>query len=171
MPNEDDRKSTPPTAAEESDRDKEDKERGYRQRLEGLIPDLVKKTFYTGLGAVFATSEQVKEIANDFSLPKDVANYIINSAQGTKDEVLKIIARETREFLSKVDLRQEMAKLLTQLSLEVKTEIRFIPNDEAVGGVKPDVKKKIRIKRVREDGSEEEIDPEELEPPPSGEKS
>jgi hypothetical protein len=44
------------------------------------------------------------------------------------------------------------------LSLEVKTEIRFVPNDDAVGGVKPDIKKKLTMKRTREDGSVEEID-------------
>ena len=35
--------------------------------------------------------------------------------------------------------------MLTQLSLEVKTEVRFIPND--AGGIKPDMKQKMALKK------------------------
>jgi hypothetical protein len=40
--------------------------------------------------------------------------------------------------------------MLTMLSFEVKTEIRFIPNDEKYGGVEPDVKARVRLKRSEE---------------------
>jgi hypothetical protein len=130
-------------------------ERKLRDRLEGLIPDLVRKTFYAGLGAVFSTEDGVRKLVNDFSLPKDVANYLMTSAAGTKDDVLRILGREMHEFFDRLNLSQELAKLLTQLSFEIKTEIRFIPNDQAVEGqlaVKPDVKRKMSIKRSKEGG-------------------
>ena len=111
-----------------------------RGRLEGFIPDIVKRTFYAGLGAVFTTEEGIRKIASDLKLPKDVANYLIQSAASTKDEMFRVVGKELRGFLENVNLSGEMQKLLTSLSFEIKTEIRFIPNDEAVGGVKPDVK-------------------------------
>jgi hypothetical protein len=129
----------------------EDRDGSVRQRLEGFIPDLVKRTFYAGLGAVFTTEEGIRKLANDFHLPKDVANYLINSAQSTKDELFRIVAREIHDFFQNVNLNQELQKLLTSLSFEIKTEIRFIPNDEAVSGVKADVKRKVSVKRVRDD--------------------
>jgi uncharacterized Fe-S cluster-containing radical SAM superfamily protein len=134
---------------EREDRDRDEKT--MRQRLEALVPDLVKRTFYAGLGAVFTTEEGIRKLATEFSLPKDVANYLIHSAQSTKDELFRIVARELREFLQSLNLHQELAKLLTTLSFEIKTEIRFIPNDEAVGGlgIKPNVKPRISIKRNR----------------------
>jgi hypothetical protein len=129
------------------ERDKERVERTVRKRLEGLVPDLVKRTFYAGLGAVFTTEEGIRKIANEFSLPKDVVAYLVSSAQSTKDELFKIVAREMREFLQSLNLSHEVAKLLTMLSFEVKMEVRFIPNDEAVGGgVKPDLKKTVSVK-------------------------
>ncbi len=130
---------------------KERVDRSVRQRLEGLVPDLVKRTFYAGLGAVFTTEEGIRKLAQDFSLPKDVANYLINSAQSTKDELFRIVAKEMREFLDSVNIGNEIAKLLTTLSFEIKTEIRFIPNDEKVGGVKPDVKRQVAVKVNREE--------------------
>jgi hypothetical protein len=137
------------------EREKERVERSVRSRLEGLVPDLVKRTFYAGLGAVFTTEEGIRKIANEFSLPKDVANYLINSAQGTKDELMRIVAKEMREFLQQMNFSHEVAKLLTMLSFEVKMEVRFIPNDEAVGGgLKPDIKKTVAFKVNKEDKGE-----------------
>ena len=126
-------------------------DKSVRQRLEGLVPDLVKRTFYAGLGAVFTTEEGIRKLATEFSLPKDVASYLINSAQSTKDELFRIVAKEMREFLENMNLGNEIAKILTTLSFEIKTEIRFIPNAEAVGGVKPDLKKQVSVKVNRED--------------------
>jgi hypothetical protein len=111
-----------------------------RGRLEGFISDIVKRTFYAGLGAVFTTEEGIRKIASDLKLPKDVANYLIQSAASTKDEMFRVVGKELRGFLETVNISGELQKLLTSLSFEIKTEIRFIPNDEAIAGVKPDVK-------------------------------
>jgi hypothetical protein len=133
------------------ERDKDKAEKRLRGRLEGLVPDLVKRTFYAGLGAVFTTEEGIRKLANEFSLPKDVAAYLINSAQSTKDELFRIVAREMREFLENLNITNELAKILTTLSFEIKTEIRFIPNDEKLGGVKPDIKKNVTVKVNRDE--------------------
>lgn len=119
-----------------------------RQKLEQLVPDLVKKTFAAGMGAVFTTEEGIRRVVGGAreSLP-EVAGYLASSADGAKDKVFEIIARETREFLSNLNLTEEIAKILTTLSFEIKTEIRFIPNSERFGGAEPDVKASVRLKR------------------------
>ena len=116
-----------------------------RQRLEHLVPELVKKTFAAGMGAVFSTEEGIRRLARE-NLP-DAVGYIASSADGAKDKVFEVIARETREFLSNLNLTDEIAKLLTTLSFEIKTEIRFIPNSEKFTGTEPDVKASVRLKR------------------------
>jgi len=117
-----------------------------RQRLEHLVPELVKKTFSAGMGAAFSAEEGIRKIAREVSLP-DVAGYITSSADGAKDKVWEIIARETREFLSNLNLTEEIAKILTTLSFEIKTEVRFIPNSERMVGAEPDVKSSVKLKR------------------------
>jgi hypothetical protein len=117
-----------------------------RQRLEHLVPELVKKTFAAGLGAVFSTEEGIRKIAREVSLP-DVVGYVANSADGAKDKVFEVVARETREFLANLNLTEEIAKILTTLSFEIKTEIRFIPNSERMAGAEPDVKASVRVKK------------------------
>src|SRR5688572_8950744 len=118
---------------------------GIRQRLEALVPELVRKTFAAGMGAVFSIEEGIRRIARE-SLP-EMAGYIASSADGAKDKVFEVIARETREFLANLNVSEEIAKLLTTLSFEIKTEIRFIPNAERFTGAEPDVKASVRLKR------------------------
>src|SRR5499426_434954 len=126
-----------------------------RHRLERLVPELVKKTFAAGLGAVFSTEEGIRKLARE-SLP-DFAGYIASSADGAKDKVFDVIARETREFLANLNVSEEIAKILTTLSFEIKTEIRFIPNSERYIGAEPDVKASVRLKRADE-GKAEKVD-------------
>jgi hypothetical protein len=122
--------------------------KSVRSRVEAMIPEIVKKTFAAGLGALFTTEEGIRKLTKELSLPKDVAGYLAHTAGDAKDELLRLIAREVREFLESVNLSEEVSKMLTMLSFEIKTEIRFIPNDEQYGGgVKPDVKARVGIKR------------------------
>jgi len=148
----DDELPPPDDAAPEDERGHE----GKRGRLESLIPDVLRRTFYAGLGAVFTTEEGIRKLATDFHLPKDVANYLIQQAATSKDELFRIVAKELRGFLESVNVSGELQKLLTSLSFEVKTEIRFIPNDEAVAGVKPEVKfPSMSVKRNDKDAAKE----------------
>jgi hypothetical protein len=123
---------------------------GKRGRLEQFIPDIVRRTFYAGLGAVFTTEEGIRKLASDFHLPKDITNYLIQQAAASKDELFRVVGKELRSFLENVNISGELKKLLTSLSFEIKTEIRFIPNDQAVSGVKPDLKiGRMSVKRGR----------------------
>src|SRR5580658_3119004 len=126
-----------------------------RKRLEHLVPELVKKTFAAGMGAVFSTEEGIRRIAREVSLP-DVVGYVASSADGAKDKVFEVIARETRDFLANLNLSEEIAKLLTTLSFEIKTEIRFIPNSERLTGAEPDVKASVRLKRTQPGTTDDE---------------
>lgn len=143
----------PPERPGDRDRDR-DLSETLRARLEQLVPDLVRRTFTAGLGAVFSTEEGIRKVTRELQLP-NVAGYLADTADNTKDKVLEIVAREVREFLSHVNLSDEIARLLTTLSFEIKTEIRFIPNSERYTGVDPDVKAQVRLKRADKDKDRE----------------
>jgi hypothetical protein len=125
-------------------------ERRIRERLEKLIPDILRRAVDVGASALFTTEEGIRRLATEFQLPRDVAAYLLTQASSSKDEVLRIVAQEVRRFLETVNLSGELQKLLTSLSFEIKTEIRFIPNDEAVGGIKPDMKNRVGVKKAKD---------------------
>ena len=144
----------PPARADEED-DSAVPE-SVRQKIETWVPDLVRKAFAAGMGAVLGTEEGIRKLTKEMPMPKDVAGYLVNTASSTKDDLLRIVAREVREFLQTMNFGEELAKLLTTLSFEVKTEIRFIPNSEKYTGVEPDVKGSVRVKRAQTDRDGEE---------------
>ena len=88
-----------------------------RARIQGAVADVFKRTVSAGLA----------------------------QAQGTKDELFRMLADELRAWLEKVNLPQEVAKLLSQVTLEIKTEVRFHPAED--GTAKPEIRPKISIKR------------------------
>src|SRR5215475_12566061 len=105
MPSED-AKAEARERASERDESRSDEET-LRARLQGAIPDALKRAFYAGIGAVFTTEEGVRKMVSDFSLPKDVANYLITQAQGTKNELFRVVASELRGWLERIDLQRE----------------------------------------------------------------
>ncbi len=143
--------SDPPTEQSEPMSDEEaTSEEGHPG---GRFEQFVKRAVYTGLGALFTTEEGIRKLASEVHLPKDVANFLITQAATSKDELLRIVARELRHFLETLNVSGELQKLLTSLSFEIKTEVRFIPNDSA-SGVKPEVKRKVAVKHKGQDISE-----------------
>lgn len=118
-----------------------------RRRLERILPDAIKraieKGLETGIGTLTNSREALQGVVNrvdlkNVELPKEVAGYVLSQVDDTKNAVVRVVAREVREFLQKADLATELQRALTSLSFEIRTEIRFKPNE--AGGVTPEVK-------------------------------
>ncbi len=126
------RPSQPPPASE-----------SRRKRFEHILPELIKrgieKGFEAGMGTLSRTDEALRGVVAEGKLPREVASYVFSAIDDTKNGMLRVVGREVRDFLQATDLSKELQKALTSLSFEIKTEIRFIPNDAGTG-VKPEVK-------------------------------
>jgi hypothetical protein len=156
-----DPKSEPPSA--------EHKRKRFESRLPGLIRRGIEKsieaglyTFEKSLETGRETTDAVRERLGDVRindvasavgkalqearLPREIAGAVLGQIDETKNDVVRIIAREVRDFLEATDLAGEIKAALTSLSFEVRTEVRFIPNDKGTG-VRPDVRARGRVKR------------------------
>jgi hypothetical protein len=119
---------------------------------ETIVAEAVRKAISRGSEVVDTTEDSVRKLIGEFSLPKDVADRVFGKLDDYKADVLRLIKDEIHEFLGRIDLGHELQKALTSLSLEISTEIRFIPNEKGVGGkttIKPQVKTSTRVKRRR----------------------
>lgn len=156
-----------------------------RRRLESVIPDLIKKAVIGGVDRTMEAQESIRTFIAESKLPKEVANAIFQQIDQTKDGLFRVVAKEIRSFLEAIDFQRELQKLLTTVSFEIKTEIRFIPNDAAPEKLgRPDVKAAMKVKRADREKDREreerkrksrtsapverepEPEPEETEPPP-----
>jgi hypothetical protein len=111
--------------------------------LKRILPEVVKRGLERGIEAGLATlnvtDRAVRGVIGDANLPREVAGYLFAQIDESKNAVVRAVAKELRDFLEATDLSYELQKALTALSVEIKTEIRFVPNERAAG-IKPNVK-------------------------------
>lgn len=125
-----------------------------------LVPAIARKIIHAGGQTL--TEDLLRKTIVETPLPKDVAGFLAGQAESVRKEFYRIVAREVATFLRSINLSRELQKILTSLSFEIKTEIRFIPNDQAVrddgspAPVKPDVQSRVRVKRDRAESEEGE---------------
>jgi hypothetical protein len=102
---------------------------GRRRRLEGVIPEIVKRAVELGVEKARESPETVKHFVGDLKLPKEIAGYLLGQIDETKNGLFRVVAKEIRDFLEQTNFAGEMQKLLTTVQFEVNTTIRFTPND------------------------------------------
>lgn len=108
------------------------------------MSDTVKKALAQGFRSVRSGEEKIRGMVGDV-MPKEVVSYLKGAIDSGRDELVRIVGSQTRKFFEGIDVGGEVAKILTSLSFEIKTEIRFIPNDQKV---KPDIKMSVKPKKV-----------------------
>ena len=54
----------------------------------------------------------------------------VGAASRSKDDIMRVAAGEVRSWLEHLNLNEEVAKALAKMVIEVKTEIRFRPNED-----------------------------------------
>lgn len=95
------------------------------------VTEFVRKLALTGLGAVFMTEEGIRSLAGQLKLPKEVLGYILSQADKTKQDVTRTVTEEVRRFLQSEKLRAEFLKLMQGMTVEVKAQIRLVPDAES----------------------------------------
>lgn len=129
--------------------DRDERGEKERRRLEGVLPDVLRRVMEVGFAKLVEGQSSVRHMVSDLKLPKEALSFILSQVDETKNGLYRVTAKEIRDFLDHTNMAEEIAKVLTMLSFEMKTEVRFIPNDGR-DGVKPDVRAKVKFKRRRD---------------------
>jgi hypothetical protein len=88
-------------------------------KIEGLL----KKVLSTGVSAAFMTEETVRTVLKDLPLPKEIVGGLIENAKNTKSEFISGVKNELKSYLDKIDLNQEIEKILDKYDFEIKATI------------------------------------------------
>jgi hypothetical protein len=114
-------------------------EPGRESSRAGFVPEFVRKVAVAGLGALFMTEEGIRSLAGQLKLPKEVLGYVLGQAEKTKDEVGRVVSEELRRFLQSEKLREELVKMVSGMTIEVKAQIRLVPQEQEGGEKAPKV--------------------------------
>ena len=129
-----------PPESDESDRE--------QSRLERLIPEIMRRLLEAGYEKLSESNENVRNLVSELKLPKEALGVLLGQLDETKNGLYRAVAKEVRDFLDQTNFAEELSKALTALSFEIKTEVRFIPNDARTRAT-PDVKTRVSVRRDR----------------------
>jgi hypothetical protein len=103
--------------------------------FERVFPEILKRVLEraveSGATRLAEGPENLRHFVQDMKLPKEVLHYLYTQIDDTKTGLYRVVAKEIRDVLEHTQFADELTKVLTKLSFEIKTEIRFIPNDAA----------------------------------------
>lgn len=127
------------------DRDEPERE---EKRVERVLRELVRKVIEAGYERLSEGPENVRHLMSEMKLPKETLGALFGTLDETKNGLYRAVAREVRDFLEHSNLAEDIVRGLTAVSFEIKTEVRFIPNDSRPSRPTPDVRSKVSVKRA-----------------------
>ncbi len=125
----DDLPSEEPPEPTHTGRFRDSAKEAVRSRLESVIPEIIKRAVEIGVEKARESPDNLKQLIHDMKLPREVAHYLFQQVDDTKNGLFRVVAKEMRDFLEHTNFSGELQKLLTTVQFEVNTTIRFTPND------------------------------------------
>jgi hypothetical protein len=118
--------------------------------IDTLVPDIVKKMILVSIGGVMLTEEAVRKILSELNLSKEIIALVISQTNKAKDEVVKTVSEEFRHVIKKVNIKNELEKVLKDTKIKVQLEIDFESKNknEASLIIEPKIKKKNHSKKT-----------------------
>lgn len=115
----------------ESERADGDKKRLFERAIPEILKRVVERAVESGANRLAEGPENLRHFVQDLKLPKEVLHYLYTQIDDTKNGLYRVVAKEIRDVLEHTKFADEITAALTKLSFEIKTEIRFIPNETA----------------------------------------
>jgi hypothetical protein len=120
------------------ERGDQDKRRLFERVMPEILKRAVERAVESGASRLAEGPENLRNFVQEMKLPKEVLHYLYTQIDDTKNGLYRVVAKEIRDVLEQTQFADEITQVLTKLSFEIKTEIRFIPNDAARdGGSRP----------------------------------
>jgi hypothetical protein len=107
--------------------DSHDSDIEKEEKSAGPLLEVVKKIFSVGVGAAFLTEESIRSYVQDLKLPKDALNFILQSANKGKEEVVARVSKEIGGLLSHVDIVKEVSRFAENHKFKISAEIEVVP--------------------------------------------
>lgn len=121
----------PESGADEPEKGEGDRKRRFEGAISNAIKRAVEKAVESGMGRLAEGPEKIGHLMGEMKLPKEALSYLYTQIDDTKTGLYRVMAKEIRDVLEHTELADVLTKVLTKLSFEIRTEIRFVPNEAA----------------------------------------
>jgi len=115
----------------DADRGDQDRKRLFERAVPEILKRILERAVESGATRLAEGPENLRNFVQDMKLPKEVLHYLYQQIDDTKNGLYRVVAKEIRDVVEQTQFADEITQVLTKLSFEIKTEIRFIPNEAA----------------------------------------
>lgn len=100
--------------------------------IQSKAAELVKKALTVGVGAVFLTEENLRNMVSDFKLPKELISSLLESAGKTKNEFFQKLSSDILERISKhIDPPALISEFFQDNEVEFVVKVRVKPKPKS----------------------------------------
>jgi hypothetical protein len=121
----------PEGAADEPEKVEGERKHLFEGAISGAIKRAVERAVESGVGRLAEGPEKISHLMGEMKLPKEVLSHVYSQIDETKTGLYRVVAKEIRDVLAHTELAEVLTNVLTKLSFEIRTEIRFVPNEAA----------------------------------------
>lgn len=93
-----------------------------------LLPDLFRRALGLGLSGIFTTEEAFRRALGD-TLPRDWVDFAVDQSERTRTEFVSRLAGELARVVESMDLEEMVRRLLAENRVELKIEMRLVPDE------------------------------------------
>ena len=122
-----------------------------RRLVDGLLPDMMRKSASGALNTFLQTEEGVRTLLGAVS--RELLHYARDQVDKSKAEIVTLVTRELREHLARIDLGDELERILPRMNVEVTASIRFTARDSEAG-MRPEIVSSTSHVHMGEESSE-----------------
>lgn len=119
----------PEGGADEPEKGDGDRKSRFEGAISNALKRAVEKAVESGMGRLAEGPEKIGHLMGEMKLPKEVLSYLYTQIDDTKTGLYRVVAKEIRDVLEHTEMADVLTKVLTKLSFEIRTEIRFVPNE------------------------------------------
>jgi hypothetical protein len=116
---------------------------------EKLASEVVRKALEKSGEVVDHTEGSLRKLIQH--APQELIDRVLVKLDDYKEEGSELVRNELRRFLDRIDIQKEVRNILTQFSIEITTQIRFVAHQDDGLGIKPSIETKTKVKRQTHD--------------------
>lgn len=109
-------------------------EDGKSEDGKSLLSEALKKVFTVGVSAAFMTEESIRGYLGEMRLPKEVLQFLLQSASKSKDELTQRMTKELVAMIQKIDLVNEFSKFAENHKFRISAEVEILKKEPSSKG-------------------------------------
>jgi len=119
--------------------------KGWLKKAKSKIANITQQRIINSvIGSLPISEEGLRKYLLEKNVPTEFINFIVQQINLSRKNITGAIKDEVKKYISAIDISSEIQRILSNMVIEIKTEIRLVPSDK--NGYKSNVKSTVNLR-------------------------